>query len=272
VVVDWAIRGKDDSVLDVTTGDGVFPIESARRLRELGSQDQEIGSHLYDTEIGKRPYRKALEEISRPYRISPEGIHNVDFFDFKPDIGGDHDKGRFHKIPLVQAVVGNPPFVKFSLMDERSRKKALVRMESLGFHPKGSIDASALFLIQAASFLRPGGRLAMIMPEMLPFTDYGSSIREYLKTNFTVTLVLCDGWSFEEARERVVLVLATDSVNSGFSVRKLSFGDRDSTGIDALERLGDWKPGELGGSWNKLRFRANHARLLSRTYNHSRGS
>jgi adenine-specific DNA-methyltransferase len=61
----------------------------------------------------------------------------------------------------------------------------------------------------------------------------------------------------------VVLVLATNSVKSGFSVRKLSFEDRDSTGIDALEGLGDWKPGELGESWNKLRFPTNHAKLLA---------
>ncbi len=265
VVVEWAIRTKYDTILDVATGDGIFLVESIRRLRELGSSNREIEGLLYGAEIGKVAYHKARESVFSSFRISAEGIYNADFFDLRPEARYDREEGRFPRVPPVQAAVGNPPFVKYALMDDRSRRKALKRIRSLGFKPKGPIDASSLFLIHAASFLRPDGRLAMIMPERVLFTEYGSLVRDYLRNRFhSVTLVICDGWSFAEARERVVLVLAESAGPTSFSVRKLSFGDGEPTGIASLTSLGEWKSVDLRGSWNKLRFTTNQGGLLAR--------
>jgi adenine-specific DNA-methyltransferase len=264
VVVDWAIRTKHDVVLDVATGDGVFLLESIRRLSELGSSDRETEALLYGSEISKVAYRKAREGIFRSFKISAEGVYNADFFDLRPEGRREKEVRRPLTVPPVQAAIGNPPFVKYALMDDRSRRKALNRIRALGFNPKGPIDASSLFLIHAASFLRPDGRLAMIMPERVLFTEYGSLIRDYLRTRFhSVTLVMCDGWSFANVRERVVLVLADSDGTIGFSVRKLSFGDGNPTEITSLTSLGEWKPFDLNGSWNKLRFRTDQAGLLA---------
>jgi adenine-specific DNA-methyltransferase len=277
LAADWAITRNSDSIIDVAVGDGIFLLESARRLSELGAKNDDIEDQLYGAEIGRRAYRKGKERLSLLAKIPSGQIYNKDFFDLIPDTEACLLRdGRKVKIPLVDAVVGNPPFIKHSVMDKTSRAKAIRRARELGFSVNGSLDSSALFLIHATSFLRSSGRLALVMPERLLFTDYASPVRTFLKDRFrNVKLIMCNGWSFAEALERVVLVLATNSDEPGFTVQTMHYDEGSSwTEGDGVEELGLWPSSSVNSSesWKMLRFNpsfsALHELLASRPGTH----
>ena len=277
LAVDWAIARNSDSIMDVAVGDGIFLLESARRLSELGARNDDIENQLYGAEIGRRAYRKGKEKLFLLAKIPSRQIYNDDFFNLIPETEASlPGHGKKVKIPLVDAVVGNPPFIKHSLMDKTSRAKAIRRARDLGFSVNGSLDASALFLIHASSFLRSSGRLALVMPERLLFTDYASPVRTFLNQHFrNVKLIMCNGWSFTAALERVVLVLATNSDEPGFIVQTMHYYEGSSwIEGDGVEDLGQWSSSSVGSSesWKMLRFNpsfsALHELLASRPGTH----
>ena len=150
------------------------------------------------------------------------------------------------EVPEAQAVLGNPPFIRYSTISKTTRRKALCRMAESGVDLSGPVDSSVMFLIHASSLISSSGRLALIEPERVLFTSYGSLARNYLKTRFkSVRLVLCNGWSFSQAAERVVLVLATDSGGHGFTIERMNFdSERRLSGVspNKVQTL-EWKQG-----------------------------
>jgi hypothetical protein len=63
--------------------------------------------------------------------------------------------------------------------------------------------------VHACAFLKPEGRLAMVLPAELLTVHYAEPVRRFLRRRFAgVTLVLFDRLQFEDALEKVVLVLA----------------------------------------------------------------
>lgn len=259
VAVDWAIREKSESVIDVATGEGVFLVEAIRRLKELGATSDQIANQLFGTEISKVAYRKARQRLSDIAGISADKLVRADFFDTVPTSNSNQLRSPRNRIeiPLAQAVVGNPPFVRYSLMKNDSRIKAVRRIRELGLELRGPVDASVLFLIHASTFLRPSGRLALVMPERVLFTKYGSLARDYLKARFqSIELILCNGWSFGEAAERVVLILATNSGKGGMIVKKMEYDERRFPNVEPIQlQVGQISREETTEeAWSMLRF------------------
>ena len=106
-------------------------------------------------------------------------------------------------------MIGNPPYVRyqdFSGQDRaRSREAALrggVRLTNLA-------SSWAAFTVHAALFLRPGGRLALVLPAELLSVNYAAQVREFLMRRFgRVRLVLFTERVFPGVLEEVVLLLA----------------------------------------------------------------
>lgn len=192
-VCDWAITSPDSNVLEPSCGDGVFIQAANTRLKKLGSEEptgQILGVELYASEA-----EKASTKGGR--------IVHGDFFAQCEDGLGER---RF------DAVVGNPPFIRYQDFDETYRKSAFDLMRRYGFSPNRLTNIWLPFLVVCSHLLTEDGSLGMVIPAELFQVKYAAETRRFLMDYFaSVTIVTFSGLLFEGAQQEVVLLLARRS-------------------------------------------------------------
>ncbi len=204
-LVRWAIRSPGDLILDPSLGDGHFLVEAARRLRELGSRvptKQLNGVDLNPSAVEET--RRTLARAEPTASASKINLRVEDFFAVDPP--GD----LFQGLPDVDAVVGNPPYIRYQSFTGASRARALHRAHWAGVQLTSLSSSWAAFVVHACSFLRRGGRLALVLPEEILHTSYADAVRRYLRGAFHTTAVIrFDDFVFPDSQERVILLCAS---------------------------------------------------------------
>ena len=196
----WATAAQPSgNVLDPTCGDGVF-------LRAASS----IGSTECRGSNQAKVYGIDLHEASLDQaRVLVRGtgkdpiLYSGDFFE--EALPGELTS----RLPYMDAVVGNPPFVRYQMHRGDARKRSIAAAWAQGVQLSGLASSWAALLVHAAAFLKPSGRLAMVLPAELLTVGYATPIRKWLMRRFaSVRLVLIENLEFEDASEGVVLLLA----------------------------------------------------------------
>jgi len=206
-LADWALRGKSNggSVLDPTCGEGVFLLAAADRLAG-GPTARRATANLYGVDI----HKSSLEETARLLDTVDGGptahLLTGDFFaEPTPDQLGA-------RLPYVDAVIGNPPFVRYHEHRGDQRRRALAAALAQGVRLSGLASSWAALLVHASGFLKPDGRIAMVLPAELLSVGYAEPIRVWLRQRFqSVHLVLFDRLQFADAEAQVVLLVARGS-------------------------------------------------------------
>lgn len=203
-LAEWAV-GDDPGarVLDPTCGEAVFLLAAGRRLQQLG-RDAGFERSLFGVDLHKTSldWAQAL--------LHAEGLDASllagDFFDVvSPDQLGA-------SLPEMDAVIGNPPFVRYQLHTGDARTKSRRAALRQNVRLSGLASSWAALLVHACSFLKPEGRLAMVLPAELLTVGYAEPVRTWLRQRFEqVHLVMFDDLQFDDATEKVVLVLAAGS-------------------------------------------------------------
>jgi len=195
VLVDWAIREPHDRVLDPACGEGVFLEASAVRLCAVNGDP---AAQVHGIEIDRIVFRNTLAPLLIKLSIPAENIIVSDFFDVCPST-----------LPLFDAVVGNPPFIRYQTFKGPSRDKALAISRKLGVKLSELSSSWAPFLLHATEFLVPGGRLAMVVPAEFTHAAYARPVVQYLARNFG--RIYLAGFSerlFPELNEETFLIFA----------------------------------------------------------------
>nr|MBA2556087.1 N-6 DNA methylase [Chloroflexota bacterium] len=110
------------------------------------------------------------------------------------------------------AVIGNPPFVRYQQHFGEARRLSVQAALRQGVRLSGLASSWAAFLIHAGAFLSPNGRLAMVLPAELLSVGYAEPVRRWLRRRFaSVNLVVFERLQFDDAVENVVLLLAQGS-------------------------------------------------------------
>jgi len=192
-VAGWAVRADSDSVLEPACGEAAFLLSVGSQLRSLGARD--IPPYqLQGIEIHSDSVQNALRVLARHNLRAT--LHQGDFFDFSLP-------GKF------DVVVGNPPYVRYQSFTGEARTKARRVALAHGVRLPGLASSWAAFVVHAASFLNPKGRLGLVLPAELLTVNYASAVRTYLMQRFAkVTLVLFEARIFPGVLEEVVLLLA----------------------------------------------------------------
>lgn len=170
VLVDWAIRSPNDRVLDPACGEGIFLQASAGRLAQLKG---DAPHQVFGIEIDQAVLRDFLLSLLAELSIPSDNIIVSDFF----DVGAS-------ALPPFDAVVGNPPFIRYQTFKGASRDKALSVCRKLGVSLSELSSSWAPFLLHATEFLVPGGRLAMVVPAEFTHASYARPVVQYLAQNF----------------------------------------------------------------------------------------
>jgi hypothetical protein len=112
-------------------------------------------------------------------------------------------------LPEMDAVVGNPPFVRYQQHAGEARLRSRRAALAQGVTLSGLASSWAALLVHSCGFLKPGGRLAMVLPAELLTVHYAEPVRRWLRRRFArVNLILFERLQFTDALEKVVLVVA----------------------------------------------------------------
>lgn len=214
ILVDWAIRSPSTTVLDPACGDGVFLRLAAQRLLGIGTSPESVARQLSGVEIVSSI---ASETASRLKELLQGHTPNISAADF---LMAASKSMRYRQF---DAVIGNPPFIRYQNFVGRSRDVALKLMRHWGLKATKLTNAWVPFLLGAASLTRPGGRLAMVLPAELLQVNYASGIRDLLTKRFGFcTVVLFQELVFPEVQEEVVLLLVERDGRRGLRMMEAS--------------------------------------------------
>lgn len=197
LLVTSAIRRKEDLVLDIGVGGGVFTLAAHQRLVQCGASPIEAEQQIHGAEIDEGSFQNFLNVAAEHGRAFPN-VHHVDFF--KADL------------PQFDAVVGNPPYVRRTYINDVDDIRDVVARD-LAIEDKRilrrSTDLYVYFLLRAATLLKPGGRLSIITADPWLTVGYGEAFKQYLLTNFEIeTLISFDRRVFQGADVKPVLLTA----------------------------------------------------------------
>lgn len=252
-LADWAIADNGSAtVLDPTCGDGVFLLAAGSRLVGLGREASDLDGLVYGVDIHGESLADATHTLARD-DLDAHLIER-DFFEIpSPDQLGA-------PLPYMDAVVGNPPFVRYQKHTGEARRLAAEAALRQGVRLSGLASSWAPLLVHASSFLKSDGRLAMVLPAELFTVHYAEPIRRWLLDRFeAVSLVVFESLQFSDALENVVLLLARGSGGcDAFSVYFVDDADdlRDIRPFDELAVTpadeGKWTDLFLAGSQRSL--------------------
>ena len=151
-LVRWAVRRPADRLLDPSSGDGRF-----------------VALHPNSVGVERDP-ASAAEARRRAPRAE---IVEDDFFTWA---GGG--RRRF------DCAVGNPPFIRYQRFTGADRRAAFDACRRLGVTFSGLSSSWAPFLAAAAGTLRPGGRMAFVVPAEIGHAPYAAPLLDHLAANF----------------------------------------------------------------------------------------
>ncbi len=235
-IADWAIRDTGDTVLEPSAGDAAFLVQAVRRLRELAGEGgvpprvDGVEIHPYSARVARG---RVTEAGGAPH------LTVSDFFLVKPR-------------PHYSVVIGNPPYIRYQDFTGESRIRSRAAALKAGVSLTALASSWAAFAVHSALFLRPGGRMGLVLPAELLSVNYAATVRRFLFDRFrSVELVLFNEQVFPEAEADVVLLLA-DGFDEGPTDHATIYQAVDA---DALTTLGGpltWTPGDPAGKWTGL--------------------
>lgn len=202
-LVAWALRQPDQAVLDPSCGDGVFLEAAAERLRVLGATPRQAAALLHAVDLNPDAAAVTQARLSGRLGMAVPHVRVANFFSLSPP------GALFGPAEGVDVILGNPPYIRYQEFSGKARRTALERAADAGVQLNQLASSWAHFVAHALAFLKPGGRLALILPAELIHTAYAAPLRAHLRASFAQVDVV----SFREAvfpgvQEEVVLLLA----------------------------------------------------------------
>jgi hypothetical protein len=230
ILVAAAVKNRDSIVLDPASGGGTFLVRTYERLRNLGERDHLV---LLSQIYGNDPSRfaghlstinLAARQILREENYPRVGTH--DFFRLKPGdplihlpVGPGPSATR-SPVALpggIDAIVGNPPYIRRQSIDAKTEKSAKAAVASFGqevgdthFKLDGLSDLYVYFWPQASRFIADGGYIAFLTSSSWLQNRYGTQLKHLLLREYDIELIaetVAEPW-FSDARVKTVATIA----------------------------------------------------------------
>jgi hypothetical protein len=217
----FCIRDAGDTVLDPACGSGSFLVRAYYRKHHLDPERPhvELIGELFGCDIALYPAHLATLNLAAR-EINDEAnyprIARRNFFDLKPqqpfcDIPDDAGGHRSVMLPPLDAVVGNPPYVR----QEKVEKRDKVRFAEVcsdawpGLRLTGRSDLHCYFWPAAARLLKPNGYFGFLTSSSWLDVEYGFALQDWMLRHFRILAVMesaAEPW-FEDARVKTSVAI-----------------------------------------------------------------
>jgi adenine-specific DNA methylase len=200
----WALRTPDAKVLDPSVGGLAFLVASAERLAQLGRKPQTVGEHLFGVDLD--PLALEAARSDERLRLGGKNLILSDFFEVDPS-----------RLPAVDALLGNPPYIRYQGFNGEG-DKARQLAEEKGVSLTRLASSWAPFVVHGSSFITRGGRMGQVLPAELLHAQYATEVVEFLRREFGhIAIVVFEERVFPGALEEVVLLFADDRGAEGLA-------------------------------------------------------
>jgi len=208
----WIKIGNPTSILEPSCGDGIF-------LQMIEQQAIPCLKQVTAFEIEHDEAEKARNRTHLPVRVLDQDF--LRWFLFKAQ-----DDDRF------DAVIGNPPFIRYQYLPEEQQLFAEKIFAQLGLPFTKHTNAWVPFVLASIRLLNPGGRIAMVIPSEIFHIPHAASLRRYLATQCSRILLFDpqEIW-FDDTLQGTVLLLAEkkrDVSDKNKGVGVISIADRQA--------------------------------------------
>lgn len=164
-IAQWVGELRPARVLEPSCGNGVF----FQAMADVGGFDD---ANLVGFELDRAEARTAQHRTNELGFFDAD-IRGEDFLAWaieNMEEGGE----RF------DAVIGNPPFVRYQFLPPAFQTRAARIFDELDLKFTKHTNAWVPFVLASMSLLRPGGRLAMVVPAEIIHVTHAQSLRSYL--------------------------------------------------------------------------------------------
>jgi methylase of polypeptide subunit release factors len=218
----FCIRSANATVLDPACGSGSFLVRAYYRKRSLDDRRSHIAmlGDLFGCDIAIYPAHLATFNLAAR-EINDEAnyprIDRRDFFDVKADMPFCHipDHAAGTKVPVflppLDAVVGNPPYVRQEKIDKINKPKyALAVADAFkGTRLSGRADLHCYFWPHAARFLKEDAYFGFLTSGQWLDVDYGFELQRWMLENFKIIAIMessTERW-FPDARVKTCITI-----------------------------------------------------------------
>jgi methylase of polypeptide subunit release factors len=184
----WAMRREGEVLLEPSTGDGSF----VAAAHEVAAARGWVRPSFVAAELNPR----TAADVVRRGLVRPDELALGDFLT--------------SPVRPVDAVVGNPPYVRLrALADDQARTALHASRVDLGEEMSASGSVWMPFVSRTARFLRPGGRLALVLPWDFTYVRYARPLWRHLGETFgELRVVRVRERLFPDIGQDVLLLLA----------------------------------------------------------------
>lgn len=205
-------------IMENSCGDGNILVSIVRRYifdckkNELSNSEIKIGLErdIYGIEIDVRHYNKCIKKLNAI--LEPEGIKKVKWKIFNEDYLICSIKIKFDYI------VGNPPYVTYSEIDEEDRKFV---KDNFMTCKEGKFDYCYAFIEKSLFSLRQNGMMAYLIPSSIFKTVFGKNLRLMMK-NYIVEIV---DYTEEKVFDNALVKSAIMVLTNNRQVNQISYID-----------------------------------------------
>ncbi|MGE4267057.1 MAG: N-6 DNA methylase [Deferribacterales bacterium] len=259
-VVKWALRKQPNTILEPSCGDGAF-------VQALHNNSCDKALTLSCFELFDLEAKKTLE------RCESLGFQSatVTEGDFLVWANKQIKEGTI----LYDAVIGNPPFIRYQFLEKSFQEQAELVFKQLKQKFTKHTNAWVPFLLSSLAMLRPGGRMAMVIPSEIIHVMHAQSLRSYMGS-ICSKIVIIDPkeiW-FEGTLQGAVVILAEKKEDP--AIPSEGVGIVNVSGLDFLkenpEELFNNTLGINGetvkGKWTRATLQKNELALLKKLISH----
>lgn len=205
------------TVIDNACGNGNFLIEVVRRFitdavtQGINKKRIRIALQkcIYGCDLDAKCVTSCIENLDR---IALDfGYTNIKWKVFQCD-GLCYDENF-----KFDYVVGNPPYISYLDLDEKTRNDTKQKFQSCSI---GKFDYSYAFIEKGLSLLKENGRMAMITPANMFKTVYAQGLREIIKPQLTQIIDCSAKRIFDKVLTTSAITIYEKGNHSSFLVYK----------------------------------------------------
>ena len=262
-IANWAISKDTYRVLEPSCGDGNFIEAAILRFKELGVFECDLKGKIQGIELIEEEALKAKSRALQ-FGLNSTTIVNSDFFQFvKTEPEQKYD-----------AVIGNPPFIRYQSFPEEHRILAIEMMKDLGLNPNKLTNIWVPFLVVSSALLSEKGKLGMVIPAELFQVKYAAETRVFLSKFFDrITIVTFKRLVFKGIQQEVVLLLCEKKALKNKGIRTIECKTLEDLNLIDFEALNgsNLKPIDHSTEkWTKYFLSEKEIKLLKKFKNDPR--
>lgn len=197
LLCDWGIRTTHDLVMEPCFGGCTFLEASVRKLKALGQNTPQ--TNLFGFDIDPLAFKYLATRLGS--RAIPAHFVSGDFLAQSPEQCG-----------LMDFVGGNPPYIRHDKFGAAQKKTVKKWQEKYGLQLNGRSSLWAYFVMHAMNFLKPGGRVAWVLPGSFSSAKYASAIRAAVADRFerVSAITLTERLFRTEGTEELTIILLAE--------------------------------------------------------------